>query len=192
MGERWRGNGSTSPMLLQSFTNDITAQRVKVHPTKKSVPGGSQFWNGLAKDASTRLFIVGTTNKSWFNKDDAQSQKLAEDICRIRRNGGEVVVLAINNADNKKMMKGFVRKHGEEFIHLNQGNFRFATVRKLTYGAILTDRKIVLMPLPHADRFREETMVIEISQDETPDIFQNYQSDIERLVGSANEHDLVP
>ena len=159
--------------------------RVRIYDTKKSVPGGAEFWNNLVKEAEKRFVIVGTTNKSWFNKDAEQSKRLVEEFARIKRNGGSVTVIAQNKSANIDMMRRFISNYCDSNVSGENNLFAFKTITALNYGAILNDQRIVMMPLPFEDGFREETLVIELLESEVPAVFHNYASDVERLVGNS-------
>lgn len=68
--------------------------------------------------------------------------------------------------------------------------FEFAVLRDLHFGAILSDDVLVIMPLPHHDQFREETMVLELSERRQTHVYHNYLSDLERLVRGATRQQI--
>lgn len=175
---------------IDTFLSEAAKDRVVLYSTKKTVPNGSDYWNSLAKSAEKRLIIVGTTNKSWFNKEDGQSKRLLGDFGRIKSSGGSVDVVSIGRRQTVDMMQSFVRKHLGVNPKKETIPFSYATVTTLNYGAILSDKVLVLMPIPFEESFREETAVIEIRESEHPQVFKNYLSDIERLLGRANGVDL--
>lgn len=171
---------------IDAFLSEAAKDRVVLYSTKKTVPNGSDYWNNLAKDAERRLIILGTTNKSWFNKEDSQSRRLLGDFERITSSGGSVDVVSLGKRQTIDMMHSFVRKRFKEESSKKKVPFSYATVGALNYGAIVSDKVLVLMPIPFEESFREETAVIEIRDSEHPQVFRNYLSDIERLLSRAN------
>ncbi|MGE0852026.1 MAG: hypothetical protein AB7O44_20805 [Hyphomicrobiaceae bacterium] len=174
--------------LIDRAVRDVGANQARVFSTKKTVDGGSEYWNALARRARRRLAIIGTTNKSWFNKDAEQSSALLSDFKRITMAGGTVSVLSINRKDNIEMMTSFMAAADAPAPHKC---FEYGVVRDLNFAAVLADDVLVLMPLPHEDKFREETMVIEITERQHPHIFFNYVSDIERVIKTSTIIDLL-
>lgn len=175
--------------FVGSSLRELGGDQARIFTTKKSVLGGSEYWNNLARRARRRLIIVGTTNKSWFNKDDDQTKLIAQEFLRISAEGGKVSVVAINKRENIEMMREFVIRSVEHEREV-KSSFDFSTLRDLHFGAILSDDVLVIMPLPHHDQFREETMVIELSERRQPHVYHNYVSDLERLVRSATQQSI--
>lgn len=175
---------------IDQLIEEYQSNRIKSYSSKKSVPDGSEYWNNLAREAQRRLIIIGTTNKSWFNKDGDQSRRLVDEFARIGKNGGSVNVISLGRAANTKIMKSFVSNFCAQYTQPNKPLFEYKTIKSLKYSVIFNDHKIVMMPLPYEDSFRDETMVIEVLASEAPSIFQNYMSDIERLLEKAATVDI--
>lgn len=171
-----------------------SSNKIVFHGTKHVVPYGNNWWNDLLSHANERFYLVGKSNKSWVNKSSEQSKILAASIIRILENSGQVKLVSCDHDEvinsTKKFIKEFVipeaNKNGLKNSDLITGAFSYTTSSDKNYNAVVSDNKLIIMPILNTEEFRDESMVLEIDKNIAEQPFMNYVGDIERMISKGN------
>ena len=166
------------------------------YTTKFAMPDVYRFWNDLCFTAERRFYLAGGTNKSWFGKSSEQSTALGQAMTRILAGGGQVKIVSRTDqvviAQTTNFFERFVfdpaRQGGQgEMIERSIAERRlvYATVTHSNYDAVVSDNRIVLLPIPNTPSFRNEAMVLEWTLENGYHPFMNYLADIDRTVAEA-------
>ena len=188
----WENNREASMKVQEPGKSP--ASGIIYHGTKFAMPDVYLFWNELFTKAQRRFYLVGKTNKSWISKSTEQSRILGDAIIRIVMQGGQVKVLSSNDpaviVQTKSFFEGFVvepsrikKEMGETIDRaIRDGNIIYSVVPHSNYDAVVSDDRIVLLPIPNSAEFRDEAMVLELTSDGAYHPFLNYLADIDRTV----------
>jgi hypothetical protein len=166
------------------------------YATKFAMPEVYRFWNDLCITAERRFYLAGGTNKSWFGKSSEQSQALGQAMTRILVGGGQVKIISRSDqvvvAQTKNFFERFVfdpaRQGGQGAAiekSITEQRLVYATVSHSNYDAVVSDDRIVLLPIPNTPSFRNEAMVLEWTLDGGYHPFMNYLADMDRTVSEA-------
>jgi hypothetical protein len=184
--------------LLAQTIKGISRSKIVWHGTKYNVPDSNIFWNNLLERSYRRFYLVGKTNKSWVDKDEAQSQNLADNILRILAEGGTVRIASIEDAATIDRTLVFLRKYVGKALQLKdsatrkriansaESRFSYVTYAHANYGAVLADDRLFLIPALNSDEFRPDSPVFEIDRNQHNQAFENLLADIERFVRAGN------
>ena len=178
---------------------------IECHGTKYTVPGSNSFWNGLLKKTERRFYLVGSSNKSWVDNTEDQKVDLAKEIHRIISRGGKVKMVSSDAPRTVDAHRRFFAEYlrpcvEEEAASANPGawdqiakNLLYAVQKKRSnYGAIVTDKRLVLLPSMNDRDHRDASLVLEVHDPDSAQ-FQNYEADVERLFtnGFSRRMDVV-
>jgi len=167
--------------------------RIVCHGTKYNVPNAHRFWNDLPSAAKSKFYLMSHSNKSWIRKTHDQSEMLADAMLRIVRNGGAVKVLSAPDDAIVKSTIRFVEVHikpkvasldptsQSEMTRRLTKNFIYMTAPETNYSAVVSDDRLIIIPIPNSKDFRDDALVLELSAQTSPFEFHNYLSDIERV-----------
>ncbi|NVO26731.1 hypothetical protein HJ526_04815 [Donghicola sp. C2-DW-16] len=173
---------------LSSKIHSLSKGRVRCIGTKFNVPNGGEYWSDLFKNARSRFYLIGNTNKSWISRSEEQSDQFSKAIVRLLKSGGEVLIVSNDDIFTINQTKEFIEKRilpsmtrrpeKEQFDR----NFSYLTISKSNYSCVVSDDRMVLLPVMNAAEFRDESMVLDTTKYENGEIFKNYIGDIDRLV----------
>lgn len=166
------------------------------YATKFAMPDVPRFWNDLCLSAKRRFYLVGGTNKSWFGKSSEQSHELGQAMASILLGGGTVKIVsredAVVVAQTKHFFDRFVfdpaRQLGQQASlqqAIDEQRLAYVTVAHSNYDAVISDDRIVLLPIPNTPSFRNEALVVEWMLDTGYHPFMNYLADIDRTISEA-------
>lgn len=168
--------------------------RLMTFQNKFSMPATNQFWRSLAEDATHRFVLLGGSNKSWIHHSQDRRQALGCSILRIIRDGGEVALLCYDNKSTLEAHAEFIREcvvgelrplkktsKAAEFARVAR-RLRVAAANELKYQAVISDSKIVVMPLLNSREFKEESVVFELWPARHGEHYMTYENDILRTV----------
>ncbi|MFJ7211491.1 hypothetical protein [Amycolatopsis sp. NPDC098790] len=167
------------------------------YTTKFAMPDVPRFWNDLCLTAKRRFYLVGGTNKSWFGKSSEQSHELGQAMTRILLGGGTVKIVSRRDsvvvAQTKHFFDRFVfdpaRRDGQQAAlqaAIDAQRLVYVTVPHSNYDAVISDDRIVLLPIPNTPSFRNEALVLEWKLDGGYHPFMNYLADIDRTISQAD------
>ncbi len=163
-----------------------TLPQVKVHGTKYNVPNANEFWNDLCFHAHEKFYLLGFGNKSWIEKDDSQSIRLAESMVDIVANNGKVKIISDNLEEtihnHRSFFNTFVKDLliTEELKQQWKSNFEYGVSSYSNYQAVISDGRLVILPRMNSKNFVNESLVLEI-EGEHLQAYKNYQADVERM-----------
>lgn len=187
---RWTG--------VETRLGALTNRRISCLGTKYEVPNGGEFWNSLLHVAQRRFFLIGNTNKSWIWKDEDQAKKLAQSIYDIVSRGGEVRIVSNDDVETIKKTKQFIDKHLRPLVAKKADkerftrNFIYRAVENSNYSGVVSDDRLVLMPVMNTGAFRAESMVLDLNALDHEREFKNYLGDIGRITGADGEGTPIP
>lgn len=168
--------------------------RLMTFQNKFSMPGTNQFWRGLAEQASARFVLLGGTNKSWIHHSAERRRSLGQSILRIVANGGQVAMSCYDTKAALKEHAIFIQECVVSEIRPRSTVQRRALLAKvaralkvaatndLNYQAVISDSRIVVMPLLNSQNFKEESPVFELSPARHGEHYVTYQNDILRTI----------
>jgi MoaA/NifB/PqqE/SkfB family radical SAM enzyme len=174
---------------------------VRCHGTKYNVPDTELFWNSLLTAAKQSFRLVGNSNKSWISKTESQSRLLGDAITRICKKGGEVHI--VSGTDEERAIqptKNFLQSYvfcdladesaKDKQIRLNAlvRGLTYSVVKYVNYRAVISDDTALIIPLLNTDKFRTESMVIELTKQLQPGQLNNYKGDIDRLIKDSENY----
>jgi pyrimidine deaminase RibD-like protein len=173
--------------FIRHHTNESTPQ-VICHGTKYQVPDRARFWNDLLEYAQKEFILVGNSNKSWFARDPAQSERLGAAMRRIVANGGRVVIISSDAhsvcEQTESFFKTFVLSGVKDRGQLRALRERLIYVQapNVHYSAVVSDGRMLIMPRLNSPAFGAEAMVLELSRDRHETQFTHYKNDINRVI----------
>jgi len=168
--------------------------RLMTFQNKFSMPATNQFWRRLAEDAVNRFVLLGGSNKSWIHHSKERRRSLGQAILRIIEGGGDVALLCYDEKSVVDAHAVFIREcivnelgafpKGRRTATLTKlrMHLRVAATNDLKYQAVISDRKIVVMPLLNSRDFKEESLVFELWTSRHGEHFTSYQNDILRTI----------
>lgn len=181
---------------LENALNELSQNRIIWHGTKFNVPESTLFWNQLLERAQTRFYLVGRTNKSWVDKDDEQSRRLAENIIRILQSNGTVRIVSADESEIVARTVDFLDRYVNKALQMRDSAIRRTiashsaqhltyTVANSNYGAVISDDRLFLIPTLNSSAFRADSPVFEIDRSQHRQVFDSLLADIERLAKSG-------
>ena len=189
---------------IEKSSPSLGRARLMAFQNKFSMPSTNHYWRGLADNAEKRFVLLGGSNKSWIHHSTERRNSLGRSIIKIIRNGGDVALLCYDR-------KSVIDKHAE-FIRdcvirpikslpkaqskllctrIN-ANFHFSAASDLNYQSVISDEKIVVMPLLNTPEFKEESLVFELFPSKHGEHYTSYQNDILRKIERSKIADFVP
>lgn len=169
----------------------VNRNSIICHGSKHQVPDGERFWNQLLTTSKNRFILIGRSNKSWISKDEGQKDLLSQEIIRIVEKGGEIKMFSDNNSSHVDMTYIFFEKYvfpkiasrkkqvAKKIIQLFKRKVLYCT-GEINYSAVISDERLLILPLLHSQEFREKTMVLEINKLRNSTEYSDYNSDIDR------------
>ncbi len=198
---------TTTKVGLQKFKNDLKVwikeivlnqdshagkPIIYVHGTKFDVPNKNEFWTDLLRNASNKFYLLGSSNKSWIERDENQSNDLSNAIIKIVESNGTVKIVSNNDLKTIKKHKDFILNYilpkirNEILFTQFKKNFKYCVLAHSNYSAVISDDRIVLLPTLNSKAFTDESLVLELVGSHLPQ-FKNYLSDIERIFREDGE-----
>lgn len=177
--------------------------RLMTFQNKFSMPDTNQYWRGLAESATARFLLLGGTNKSWIHHSAERRRELGRSILRIIRGGGHVAMLCYDTKAALREHAAFIdecvvgevtsRSVSQRRIQLARvaRSLRVAATNTLKYQAVISDARIVVMPLLNSEQFKEESPVFELSEARHGEHYTTYQNDIVRTVDHCEKKGFV-
>ena len=179
---------------LVTSSPSLGRTRLMAFQNKFSMPETHAYWRSLAEQAKVRFVLVGGSNKSWIHHSTERRNSLGRSIARIILNGGEVALLCYDRRSvidqHEKFIrdcvvtqgKGMARAKRDAFLAALCRNLRVAASNTLKYQAVISDTRIVVMPLLNSPEFKEESVVFELSPTKQREHHTSYQNDILRTI----------
>jgi len=180
------------------------AARLLVYENKLSIPDTNAFWRSLSNEADKEFVLLGASNKSWIKRDRRQTQAMGESIVRILKDGGNCAILC---ADKRRVVQDhivFVAEYVVDVIRELSGSdrdvaqegyekrFLLSVSSNLNYQAVISDDRIVVLPLLNAKEFKAESVVVQFNRYKHPPQFQVYYDDIKRIVNACEIRSELP
>jgi TIR domain len=191
--ERFMTTLNDPVLISRSRAFTLPQGAIYCHGTKYTVPNSGIFWNNLLTSAKERFILIGGSNKSWLAKSKSQSQILADGVQRILGSGGTVNLVIDSEPTSSEMLATFCLSHLQHpVVKSAENRFKCCISDEPNYSAVVSDQRLLIIPLMNSEQFRAESMVVEIVRDTNPSIFDNYVADIERTIDSSGEFDPWP
>jgi hypothetical protein len=180
------GVATSSPTLGSS--------RLIAFDTKFSMPNANEFWKELSHSAKERFYLLGSSNKSWILKDPDRTSMLGDAIFNLAKNGGNAAVLCRNTKASYRshfqfVVENVLSKIPEEpeisranLIEKLQNNVSLSLCSSLRYQSVVSDSRVVIMPLLNSQEFKSESPVFELNRHDHGEHYQNYLDDIKRTI----------
>lgn len=171
--------------------------KLSIYDNKYKVPGANQFWRDLSGKAKNRFHLLGETNKSWIGRDLVQTEQLGESIFNILLANGEVSIYYVKRKSvvdkHKRFLKKYIIDKANDLNDIERTKFlsnlnkhlRFCYGAVLKYQAVISDDRIVIVPLVNTPLFKEESIVFEMHDSKHSRLFQFYSDDIYRTLESS-------
>lgn len=175
--------------------------KLSIYDNKYKVPGANQFWRDLSGKAKKRFHLLGETNKSWIGRDTLQTEQLGNSIFEILLSDGEVSIYCVKRKSIIEKHRRFFKKYifdktnelksseKAKYIENLNRNFRFCYGAVLKYQAVISDDRIVIVPLVNTPIFKEESIVFEMHDSKHSRLFQFYSDDIYRTLERSSNVD---
>lgn len=168
--------------------------RLMAFQNKFSMPATNHYWRSLPENAEKRFVLLGGSNKSWIRHSTERRKSLGRSIVRIIQADGEVAMLCYDRKTAIDQHTSFFKDcilagvtaipgaRGASVCSKLRKNLRFAVSNELKYQAVISDQRIVVMPLLNSPEFKEESLVFELSPAKHGEHHTCYQNDILRTV----------
>lgn len=200
---RESGDTTAPPAHLAEPLEESPVFAPTCYATKFAMPDVYRFWNDLCFSARKRFYLVGGTNKSWFSKSSEQSTALGEAMRRILADGGQVKIVSRDDqvviAQTKHFFERFVfdpaAARGETSVierAIGEQRLVYVPIAHSNYDAVVSDDRLVLLPIPNTPSFRNEAMVLGWTLETGYHPFMNYLADIDRTVSEAESVLVAP
>lgn len=187
----------TTPISVQpELVARSSGNFVEYRGTVFDVADGNSFWNELAPNAAKHFVLLGRTNKNWIQKSPREAQRLAREFVRILKGDGRVTILsgpdeAVVAAHRNFFLKCFDPIFLAEHAVGVNAPLTYRIVESSSYGAVVADDRLILLPSLNSEQFRSEAIVLEFTRYESPQPFDNYVADLDRLIESSTPVELA-